>query len=324
MPQIKKLLSLAARDIEPSPPSWAIVNFLLIKNNFPASGNLGAVVAASAEATIFSYNRDSIEPMYFCTIGGEQRLKLCTGFNVKGLRTTDSEKAFSHIREGIDAGQGLFMAGPEIGLCYGYDDPGSVEKRQVYGFTNWGPAFNGALSWQHFIKYVETFGEAEGFAYLEQESEPAPVNNILSMLCETVIDWQNQHPAVQFGMKQEYYGLTAFKQFIEDVSNPDMRSQIDEAYLNCHVIQFQSAGRYWLGQYFEQLSGELTGDMRRHLQDIAKLYDKIYTDLKRFIEFDITKVKQETEIRDAVKWLETAYNSDEKILEKFMSLRNLL
>ena len=82
------------------------------------SNDLGAVVAASGEASIFSYTRDSIAPMYFSPIGGDQRLKTCTGYGVKSLRTTDAEEAFLLIREGIDAGMGVFVAGPEVGLCY--------------------------------------------------------------------------------------------------------------------------------------------------------------------------------------------------------------
>jgi len=60
--------------------------------------------------------------MYFSSIGGDQRLETCTGYGVKGLRTTDAEEAFAFICEGIDAGKGVFVAGPEVGLCYGYSD----------------------------------------------------------------------------------------------------------------------------------------------------------------------------------------------------------
>lgn len=133
MPKIEELRSLAAKDIEPCPPSWPLVYHLLILHDSPQDGNLGAVVAASGEASIFSYARDSIAPMYFNTIGGDQRLKCCTGYGVKGLRTTDAEEAFSQLREGIDTGSGIFVAGPEAGLCYGYIDPGRVGERQVYG-----------------------------------------------------------------------------------------------------------------------------------------------------------------------------------------------
>jgi len=210
----------------------------------PERSNLGAVVAASGEASIFSYAQDSIEPMYFGTIGGNERLKICTGYGVKSLRTTDAEIAFTFIREGIDAGHGIFIAGPEIGLCYGYKDTGIIEEREAYGFTNWGPAFNGIYSWTRFSKHVEVFGEAEGFAYITHESKSESADQILNMIGATVIDWQHKHLATNFGMNQDYYGLTAFRRFINDVRDPEIRTQVDEAYINCHAIQFQLGGRY--------------------------------------------------------------------------------
>jgi hypothetical protein len=324
VPQFEELRNLAAKDIEPCPPSWPLVYHLIIMYDSPENSNLGAVVAASGEASIFSYARDSIAPLYFSTIGGDQRLKICTGYSVKGLRTTDAEKAFALICEGIDAGKGIFVAGPEVGLCYGYNDPGSVEKREIYGFTNWGPAFHGTYSWDRFSKHVEVFGQAEGFSYLVHETQPESVNNILYMISTTVIDWQNEHPATKFGMGQDNYGLTAFKKFIQDVRDPDIRSQVDEAYINCHIIQFQLGGRYWFGQYIKQLSQQLSGDIKIHLEAISDLYIKVYAELKRFMEFDITEGKNETEIQDAVEWLEEAYHADERILEKFIFLRKTL
>ncbi|MBN1274583.1 MAG: hypothetical protein JXB26_20160 [Candidatus Aminicenantes bacterium] len=324
MPQFEKLRNLAANDIEPCPPSWPLVYHFLITHDSPQKSNLGAVVAASAEVSIFSYARNSIAPMYFSTIGGGERLKICTGHGAKGLRTTDAEEAFAFIQEGIDAGHGIFVAGPEAGLCYGYNDPGSVEQREIYGFTNWGPAFHGIYSWAKFSKHVETFGDAEGFAYLINESQPESVDNILYMIGTTVIDWQNQHPATKFGMKQDNYGLIAFKKLIEDIRNPEIRPQVDEAYINCHAIQFQSGGRYWFGQYLKQLAQQYTGDVQKHLQGISDLYMKVYSNLKQFMEFDIAEGKNEAEIQKAVEWLEEAYRSDKEILEKFISLRKAL
>lgn len=324
MPKFEKLRNLAANDIEPSPPSWPLVYHLLIMHDSLQKSNLGAIVAASGEASIFSYARDSIEPMYFSTIGGVERLKICTGYAVKGLRTTDPEEAFAFVREGIDAGHGIFVAGPEAGLCYGYKDPGRIEEREVYGFTNWGPAFHGNYSWARFSKHAEVFGKAEGFAYIMNESQPESVDNIIHMISNTVIDWQNQHPAIKFGMKQEYYGLTAFKKFIEDIRNPEIRSQVDEAYINCHAIQFQSGGRYWFGHYIKQLAQQLAGDMQKHVSEIGELNIKVSAALKQFMDFNIAEGKNETEIQGAVGLLEDAYRADERILEKFVSLSNTL
>ncbi|MFC2084667.1 hypothetical protein ACFLS9_06395 [Bacteroidota bacterium] len=69
--------------------------------------------------------------------------------------------------------KGIFVAGPEVGLCYGYNDSDNIEKREIYGFTNWGSAFHRTYSWARFKKHVEAFGEAEDFAYLIHESKNA-------------------------------------------------------------------------------------------------------------------------------------------------------
>jgi hypothetical protein len=49
------------------------------------------------------------------------------------------------------------------------------------------------------------------------------------MIIETVVDWQQQHPAVRFGMKQDSCGLDAFRRFMEDIRNPETRAQVDAA-----------------------------------------------------------------------------------------------
>jgi hypothetical protein len=296
----------------------------MIEHDSPGNSDLGAVVAASGEASIFSYARDSIAPMYFSTIGGEKRLKTCTGYGVNSLRTTDAEEAFSLIREGIDAGTGVFVAGPEVGICYGYSDPGRVEEREVYGISDWGPAFHGTYSWARFSRHMEAFGDAEGIAYVRRQSEPESARTILEMIAATVIDWQHQHPATNFGMKQNYYGLAAFKQFMEDVRDPEIRAQIDDAYINCHVIVFQSGGRYWLGQYLKQLAQQFTDDEHRRLVGIGDLYMTVGAALSRFQEFNVAEGKNEGEVQKAVGWLEEACSADERILDEFRSLRKTL
>jgi len=324
MPKLEELKNLAAKNIEPIPPSWPLVYFLLIKHLSPENSNLGAAVAASGEAAIFSYARDSIAPMYFCTVGGDKRLKSCTGYDAKILRTTDAEEAFSLLREGIDTGSGVFVAGPEAGLCYGYADPGPAEQREVYGFSNWGPAFAGTFTWARFVKYINAFGDAEGIAYVQRESEPESTDQILEMIAVQVIDWQRQHPAVKYGMKQEYYGTKAFEQFIADVRDPETRVKIDEAYINCHAILFQLGGRYWLGQYLKQLSQQFTGDMQKRLIKIGDLYMEVYEKLNRFQEFDIKEGKKEAEVQEAINWLNEACDADKRIPEEFIVLRKSL
>jgi len=321
MPRLENLKKLASREITPAPPSWPLVFHLLISNNSPNSSSLGASVAASGEASIFSYARNSIEPMYFSTIGGIQRLKEFTGYEVKNLRSTDAEEVFAFIKEAVDSGSGLFAAGPEAGLCYGYDDPGPAEKREVYGFSNWGPALNGTVPWQTFIKYAAAFGDTEGFACLGIESHPVSAGSILEMIAAAVIGWQEKHPAVSFGMKQEYYGLPAFRKFIEDIRDPQIRPKIDEAYISCHVIQSQTGGRYWLGKYLKQLSVQFTADMQNQILEIGDLYLTVFNKLKQFVDLNIAENRSEEEIQKAVNRLEEAYYADEQILDEFISLR---
>ena len=129
MPVLDGLKSLADVEVDPIPPTWALVFHLITTHDSPEDAGPGAAVAASGEASLFSYSRKSIAPMYFSTIGGHARLKLCTGYAATALRTTDPEEAFRVVREGIDSGSGVFVAGPEVGLCYGYGDPGAVGHR---------------------------------------------------------------------------------------------------------------------------------------------------------------------------------------------------
>lgn len=324
MPLLAGLKRLAEKGVDPLPPTWPLVYDLLIEYDSPGRSNLGAIVAASGEAAIFSYARDSVAPMYYSTVGADKRLKTLTGYDIRGVRTTDAEEAFSFIRQAVDASKGVAVAGLEIGLCYGYEDPGPPEARMVYGFADWGPAFNGTYSWTRFSEHVKAFGNAEGFGYVYRESEPAPLDAILHTLATTVVDWQEEHPATPFGMKQDYYGLAAFKQFIDDVRDPQTRVQVDAAYIYCHAIAFQVGGRYWLGQYLRQLAEQSDGGIRQRLAGLSALYLDVYAVLKRFQEFNITADKDEAQIQEAVTWLEAAYRADERILEAFISLRKVL
>ena len=146
----------------------------------------------------------------------------------------------------------------------------------------------------------------------------------MQMIATTVVDWQDKHPAIGFGgMKQEYYGLAAFRQFIDDVRDPETRSQVDDAYINCHAILFQFGGRYWLGQYLSQLAKKFTGDVRDLLISIGDLYRKVYKILRRFAEFNI-EGKDEDKVQEAVGWLEEAYQADKQILAGFTFLQNSL
>jgi len=64
------------------------------------------------------------------------------------------------------------------------------------------------------------------------------------------------------------------------------------------------------------------GDIQKQVFEIGELYIKVYAELKRFAEFNIAQGKNETEIQEAIEWLEEAYDADERILEKFISLHS--
>jgi hypothetical protein len=42
------------------------------------------------------------------------------------------------------------------------------------------------------------------------------------------------------------------------------------------------------------------------------------------MEFNIAEGKNESDVQGAIAWLEEAYHADERILEEFVSLRNIL
>lgn len=325
MPVLENLKNLIESErIEPLAPSWSIVNYFLLKNAGDYKVPLGAVVAASAECVIFNYARKSIEPMYFNTIGGFDRLKIISGFSMENLRTSNAEEAFQFIRQGIDEEKGIFVSGPEIAICYGYEDAVNKENRKVYGLSGWGPGLNGTLPWESFKQFVKQFGNNEGFAFVSDHNDPAEKTEVLKMLTGQVIDWQQKHPAVKLGQNQEFYGLEAFRNFIRDLSDPDMRGDIDQAYINCHIIEFQSDGRYWLGKFIMELANKFSGELNTHLATAGNHYLNSFKKLRQFYEYDILDDKTESETTSAIGWLKDAYSLEEKILEEFIAIRNIL
>ena len=74
----------------------------------------------------------------------------------------------------------------------------------------------------------------------------------------------------------------------------------------------------------KQLAQVVAVEMHKKLLEIGELYMLVHAVFKRFMEFNIARGKNETEIQEAVGWLEEAYHADETILEKFVSLSNIL
>ncbi|MFP4112885.1 MAG: hypothetical protein ACLFUA_00825 [Spirochaetales bacterium] len=325
MPQIDGLRTLAWEHVDPIPPSWPHVYYLLISHSARAGADLGAIVAASGETLVFSYGKESIEPMYCCTVGGTERLVTLTGYRASELRTSDPEEAFGFIRAAVDAGRGLFVAGPEAGLCYGYEDGGEPLERIVHGASpSGGPAINGAVPWEPFSRFVRAFGEAEGYAYVERVSGPESAEHIVDLLAETVVTWQDHHPGADLGQRQECYGVAAFRRFVEDVRDPERRSKIDDAYTRCHLIEFQIGGRYWLGHYLERLASACAEPVRERVAEIGARYVDTAMLLSRFKESKVSHSNGERRVQEAVLTLEQACETEARIVDGFASLRGIV
>ena len=50
MPLLEGLKSLAGKSIDPIPPTWPLVHYLMVEHDSPGHCSLGVVVAASGEA----------------------------------------------------------------------------------------------------------------------------------------------------------------------------------------------------------------------------------------------------------------------------------
>jgi hypothetical protein len=327
MPKLDHLKQLcekvdANQEINPEMPSWCMVNYLLLKDS-GCNIHPGAVVAASAECTLFSYTRESISPMYFNTIGGDKRFELISGYSINSIRTDNVEKAFQFIKNGIDSSKGIFISGPEISICYGYEDDQNINNRILHGIAHWGPGLYGEFSWDKFSHFIKMFGNNEGLKVIDHHMKEGTKEEIVEMIIETAIDWQENHPAINYGQKKENYGLTAFQQFIYDLSNRSIRDKVDEAYLNCHVIMSQMGGRYWLGSYLKELADQFKVPSKITLNEIGNLYIKSSELLKQFIDFNIKK-RNEKEIPEALAILKEAYNYEKEIAENFRIIRELL
>ena len=326
MPKLNQLKQLCERvdinqEIYPEMPSWCMVYYLLFKDS-GYNIHPGAIVAASAECTLFCYARDSISPLYFNTIGGDERLELITGHSIKSIRTDDAEIAFQFIKIAIDNNKGIFISGPEISICYGYEDNHNINKRTIHGIAYWGPGLFGEFSWNRFSHFIKKYGNNEGLKIIGQRRKEYPKEEIVEMLIKTAVDWQENHPAINYGQKKEYYGLSAFQQFISDLSNRSIRDKVDEAYLNCHVISSQMGGRYWLGLYLKELAEQFEAPLKMTLYEIGNLYIKSSDLLKQFIDFNI-KERNEKEIPEILAILKEAYDREKDIVEKFKIIREI-
>ena len=324
MPVLDDLKTLCDREDFPAiPPTWCVVNYFLLKHAGLTDLHMGAVTAASGEVAIFSYNPHDFAPMYFGTIGGSDRLQQATGYRNEGIRTADAEEAFAFIKSTIDAGKGVAMAGPEMGLCYGYEDPDKPEARTVSGVANWGPGFDGTYTWEKFAAYVGDWGMNEGFFTVEKDGESGTPGTIIDITVEQVVIWQEAHPATVYGRNQEEYGLQAFRRYIDDVTDPEVRLTIDSPYINCHALLFQHSGRYWLGTYLREVAGRMPSEQQDLVAEVGTHYLQAATELRRFQEYNILEGKSEEEIAEAMTWLETAYQAETQVTAKLAELRAL-
>lgn len=327
MPKLSHLKQLCEKEelspvISPWIPSWCMVNYLLLKDS-GCDVHPGAVVAASAECNLFSYARDSISPMYYNTIGGDKRFELTTGYSLDGIRTDNAENAFQFIKKNIDSGKGVFLSGPEISICYGYEDNQNIYNRIVYGIAHWGPGLDGEFPWERFVRFIKLFGNNEGLKVIDHKSKAGKKEEIIEMIIETAVDWQENHPAFKYGQKKENYGLKAFQQFVNDLSNQHTRDKIDEAYINCHVIMEQMGGRYWLGSYLKELAVQFEDTIKMTLDEIGELYLKSSEKIKEFIDFNV-KRRNEKAILKALTSLKAAFGYEKEIVEKYEIIRDLL
>jgi hypothetical protein len=233
------------------------------------------------------------------------------------------KNAYVFITEAIDSGCGVAVAGPEMGLCYGYESAYALEKRKIYGIGRWGPAFNGEYTWDKFCQHVARFGNNEGFWLLEKAGEPGTPEAILDMILITVVDWQKTHPAREW-VKQESYGLPAFKRYLEDVADLESRVGIDTPYVNCHAILFQADGRYHLGSYCNTLAESFSAPISNLLTEAGDLYIKTHKFLKRFMDYNILDNTSEEDVAKAVTWVQDAYDADTQILEKMKQIQTLI
>jgi hypothetical protein len=149
-------------EYDPIAPTWCIVNHLPL-TFYGVKTSPGAVVAASGECAIWSYDPHDFGPMYFCTIGGGKRLQLASGYHISGIRIKDAVTAYEFIVDAVDKDCGVAVAGPEMGLCYGYDSGDDFDDRKIFGIGRWGPAFNGEYTWEQFCEHLGHFGNNEGF-----------------------------------------------------------------------------------------------------------------------------------------------------------------
>ena len=320
MPILNALYELAdSTEYDPIAPTWCIVNHLLL-TYAGVETTLGAIVAASGECAIWSYDPHDIGPMYFSTIGGGERLQQVCGYHIVGIRTDDPDQAFDFISTAIDQGCGVAVAGPEMGLCYGYESGGTRGERKIRGIGRWGPAFNGEYTWEQFSEHVGRFGNNEGFWFLEKTGEPASPEEILNMILVTVVDWQTDHPAKNW-IKQESYGLPAFGQYLRDVADPETRVTIDHPYIYCHAILFQADGRYHLGQYLKEFAENFTAPVSVLLDEIGDLYIETHKQLKRFMDYNILESESKEGIAEAITWVQDAYCADKQILDKFAEIK---
>lgn len=189
--------------------------------------------------------------------------------------------------------------------------------------AHWGPGLYGEFTWERFTQFVKAFGNYEGLKVINLAGKTGTKEEILTMILETAIDWQEDHPAINFGQKKENYGLKAFQQFIKDLSDKNTRSKVNDAYINCHVILDIMRGRYWLGSYLNQLADQFETTLKTTLNDIGSLYKESSNKLKQFIDYNI-KEKSENEITEAVALLEEAYGYEKEIVENFKDIRDLL
>ena len=324
MPILGDLKTLCeCEDFPTIPPTWCAVNYLLLKHAGVVDLPLGAVAAASGEAAVFSYNPHDFAPMYFGTIGGSERLQRATGYRNEGVRTKDAKEAFAFIKATIDGGKGVGVAGPEMGICYGYEDPGTQEERTVFGIANWGPGFEGAYTWEKLVAYANDFGMNEGFFTVEKSGEPGAPETIVDMIAEQAVVWQESHPATAYGRNQEEYGLRAARRYIDDVTDPEIRCTIDSPYINCHALLFQHSGRYWLGTYLQDVAGQMPPEQQDLVAEVGTHYLQAATELRRFQEYNILEGKSEDEIAEALTWLETAYQAEALAVKKLEQLRAL-
>jgi len=225
----------------------------------------------------FSYHPQKAWAGYFAPPGGDERVRMATGWGLQWQQAGDAEKAWEIIRSEIDAGRCVRAPWTEEAIFAGYQDADDKAQRQVlvmcFPFAN-PPKW---WTWQQLEEWQKSDHSGHGWLTLQVTGgKPEEPRAVALAAIRAIVQCAKSDPRAGNPVLAEVkWGLAGIEAYAADIADTDKTlDYFDSGWFGCYAVIPQRCGRRHVAGYLDKLaaSGVLNELAGSHVAAAAKAY----------------------------------------------------